>query len=81
MSQNKTEKSVFFFLPCLLVCVNVFDDSRFSSFFMVIGGLKWGLCIEMHVLCKAQELLLIDNGLSENGRCLNLCVCEREGLW
>lgn len=55
------------------MCVNVFDDSRFSSFFMVIGGLKWGLCIE------AQELLLIDNGLSENGRCLNLCV--REELW
>lgn len=67
---------MFYFLPSLPVCVNVFDDSRFSPFFMVIGGLKWGSCIEMHVLCKAQELLLIDNGLSENGRCLDLWVCE-----
>lgn len=36
--------------------VNVFNDGRFSSFFMLIGGLEWGLCIEMHVLCEAQEL-------------------------
>lgn len=56
MSQNKTEMSVFYFLPPPLVRVNVFNDGRFSSFFMLIGGLEWGLCIEMHVLCKAQEL-------------------------
>lgn len=49
------------------MCVSVFNDGR-SSFLMLIGGLDWGLCIEMHVLYEAQELgFLVDNGLSKNG--------------
>lgn len=65
--RTKQRSPCFIFCPPPLVCVSVFNDGR-SSFLMLIGGLDWGLCIEMHVLYEAQELgFLVDNGLSKNG--------------
>lgn len=50
---------------CVAVCVFVFNDGRFPSILMVIGGLEWSFCSgTRRPLQGSGAGLQIDNGLS-----------------